>query len=220
MTLKLAVLISGRGTNLAALFGAIEAGSCDAQVQLVVSDREAAPGLELAHARGIRSQTIRMRDYADRAAWDSALTQAVAAIEPDLVVLAGFMRLLGRPFIERFRQRVINVHPALLPLFPGTNGPEQAIQAGVPITGCSVHLVDHGVDTGPVIAQAVVPVLPDDDVPTLHARIQRVEHVLLPRVVAAVASGAIELQPRLRIHTPPDADTALFSLPDSAPSRS
>jgi phosphoribosylglycinamide formyltransferase-1 len=220
MTLKLAVLISGRGTNLAALLGAIEAGSCDAQVQLVVSDRADAAGLELAHARGIPTHTIRMGDYADRAGWDNALTQAVAAIEPDLVVLAGFMRLLGRPFIERFRQRVVNVHPALLPLFPGTNGPEQAIQAGVRVSGCSVHLVDHGVDTGPVIAQGVVPVLSDDDAATLHARIQRVEHVLLPRVVAAIASGAIELEPRLRVHTPPDADTALFSLPDATRPRS
>lgn len=220
MTLKLAVLISGRGTNLAALLSAIEAGSCDAEVQLVVSDRADAAGLELAHTRGIRTDTLRMGDYADRAAWDRALTDSVAASEPDLVVLAGFMRLLGRTFIERFRQRVINVHPALLPLFPGTNGPAQALAAGVRISGCSVHLVDHGVDTGPVIAQAVVPVMPSDDVPALHARIQSVEHVLLPRVVAAIARGAIELEPSLRVHTPPDADTTLFSLPDAPQTRS
>jgi phosphoribosylglycinamide formyltransferase 1 len=216
MTLKLAVLISGRGTNLSALLQAIEAGKCDAEVQLVVSDRADAPGLELAHSRGIRSQVVRMRDHADRAAWDVALTDAVAQIEPDLVVLAGFMRLLGRGFIARFRQRVINVHPSLLPLFPGTTGPAQALAAGVCVTGCSVHLVDNGVDSGPVIAQAVVPILPSDDAATLHARIQQAEHVLFPRVIAAIARGAIELTPTLRVHVLPDADSALFSLPDPA----
>ena len=214
MTLKLAVLISGRGTNLAALARAIEARTCDAQIELVVSDRADAPGLAWAQARGLRSAVVRMRDYADRAAWDKALLATVAQAEPELVVLAGFMRLLGRAFIERFRQRVINVHPALLPLFAGTAGPAQAIEAGVRVSGCSVHLVDHGVDTGPVIAQAVVPVLPADDPQALHARIQRVEHVLLPRVIDAIACGAIELNPVLRVHSLPAADTALFSLPD------
>lgn len=215
MTLKLVVLISGRGTNLAALLHAIDAGVCDAQIQLVISDRADAAGLELARARGIRREVVSMRDHADRAAWDSALTEKVAEIAPDLVVLAGFMRLLGKLFIERFRQRVINVHPSLLPLFPGTTGPAQALAAGVRVTGCSVHLVDDGIDSGAVIAQAVVPILASDDAPALHARIQRVEHLLLPRVIDAIAKGAIELQPVLRVHTLPEADTTLFSLPDS-----
>lgn len=214
MTLKLAVLISGRGTNLAAIVQAIDAGTCDAQILLVVSDRADAAGLELARERGIPIETVRMGDFADRAAWDNALVTAVAAAQPELVVLAGFMRLLGRVFIDRFRQRVINVHPALLPLFPGTTAPAQAIEAGVRVSGCSVHLVDHGVDTGAVIAQAVVPVLPSDDAQTLHARIQDVEHVLLPRVIDAIAHGAVELQPTLRVHSLPNADTALFSLPE------
>jgi phosphoribosylglycinamide formyltransferase-1 len=214
MTLKLTVLISGRGTNLAAIVRAIDAGSCDAEIQLVVSDRVDAVGLELARERGIATQVVRMRDYPDRAAWDKALVETVAQAQPELVVLAGFMRLLGRVFIDRFRQRVINVHPALLPLFPGTTGAAQAIDAGVRVSGCSVHLVDNGVDTGPVIAQAVVPVLPSDDAQALHARIQRVEHVLLPRVIDAIAHGTIELQPALRVHSLPDSDTALFSLPE------
>lgn len=214
MTLKLAVLISGRGSNLAAILRAIEGGTCDARILLVVSDRADAPGLELARERGIATQVVRMGDHADRAAWDGALLGTVAQAQPDLVVLAGFMRLLGRVFIERFRQRVINVHPALLPLFPGTNGPAQAIEAGVRVSGCSVHLVDHGIDTGPVIAQAVVPVLPSDDAQALHARIQTVEHILLPRVIDAIARGRVELQPVLRVHSLPDADTALFSLPE------
>jgi phosphoribosylglycinamide formyltransferase-1 len=214
MTLKLAVLISGRGTNLAAIVRAIDAGTCDAQIQRVVSDRVDAAGLELARERGIPIDVVRMGDHVDRATWDNALVATVAKMDPELVVLAGFMRLLGRVFIERFRQRVINVHPALLPLFPGTTGPAQALEAGVRVSGCSVHLVDNGADTGPVIAQAVVPVLPSDDAKTLHARIQRAEHVLLPRVIDAIARGAIELQPALRIHSHPDADTAFFSLPD------
>lgn len=214
MTIKLTVLISGRGTNLAAIVSAIDAGTCDAQIQLVVSDRADAAGLDLARERGLPTQIVRMSDHPDRAAWDAALLAAVAPSEPDLVVLAGFMRLLGRAFIERFQQRVINVHPALLPLFPGTTGPAQAIEAGVRVSGCSVHLVDHGVDTGPVIAQAVVPVMPNDDAQALHARIQRVEHVLLPRVIDCIARGEIELQPFLRVHHLPDADSALFSLPD------
>jgi phosphoribosylglycinamide formyltransferase-1 len=214
MTLKLTVLISGRGTNLGALLRAIEQGQCDARVELVVSDRAAAEGLELARSRGIAQQVVRMRDYPDRASWDLALTAAVANGSPELVVLAGFMRLLGAPFITRFRQRIINVHPALLPLFPGTNGAEQAVASGMRFSGCSVHLVDSGVDTGPVIAQAVVPILPGDDAATLHARIQRVEHILFPRVIDAIARGAIELQPQLRVHVPADADSALFSLPD------
>ena len=214
MTLKLAVLISGRGSNLDAILRAIDAGTCSAQVLLVVSDRADAPGLELARARNIPTAVVRMGDYANRAAWDDALFAKVAEAEPELIVLAGFMRLLGRVFIDRFRQRVINVHPALLPLFPGTTGPAQALEAGVRVSGCSVHLVDHGVDTGEVIAQAVVPVLPNDDAATLHARIQKVEHVLLPRVIDAIARGAIELSPTLRVHSLPDADTALFSLPN------
>jgi phosphoribosylglycinamide formyltransferase 1 len=214
MTLKLAVLISGRGSNLAAILGAIEAGACDARVELVVSDREGAAGLDLARSRGIRHEVVRMRDYADRAAWDVALTDKVEEAQPSLVVLAGFMRLLGTRFIEQFRQRVINVHPSLLPLFPGTTGPEQALAAGVRVSGCSVHLVDSGIDSGAVIAQAVVPILPNDDARTLHARIQAAEHVLFPRVIAAIARGAIELSPELRVHSLPDPDTALFSLPE------
>lgn len=214
MTLKLAVLISGRGSNLAAIVHAIDAGTCDAQILLVVSDRADAAGLELARERGIPTEIVRMRDYPDRATWDNALVTSVAAAQPELVVLAGFMRLLGRVFIERFRQRVINVHPALLPLFPGTTGPAQALEAGVRVSGCSVHLVDNGVDTGPVIAQAVVPVLPSDDAQALHARIQSVEHVLLPRVIDAIAHGTVELAPALRVHSLPSADTALFSLPE------
>jgi len=212
MALKLAVLISGRGSNLAAILRGIDAGSCAAHVALVLSDRPGAPGLELARERGIATAVVRLQDHPDRAAWDRALAERAAEAEPELIVLAGFMRLLGPAFLERFPQRVINVHPALLPLFPGKAGPADAIAAGMRVSGCSVHVVDSGVDTGPVIAQAAVPILPDDDAERLHARIQRVEHVLLPRVIDAIARGAVTLGPELCVHAPPDPASTLYSL--------
>lgn len=212
MTLKLAVLISGRGTNLAAILSAIESEHCDAQVALVVSDRADAAGLDLARSKGIDTSCVPMHEHADRAAWNAALADAVARVDPELVVLAGFMRVLAPTFLARFPQRVINVHPALLPLFPGTRGPEQSLAAGMRVAGCTVHVVDHGVDTGPIIAQATVPVSPGDDANTLHERIQRAEHVLLPRVIGAIATGEIALGPPLEVRAPPDTNGALFSL--------
>jgi len=214
MTLRLAVMISGTGTNLAAILDAIEAGACDAQVTLVVSDRASPPGFAHASARNIATTTVKPRDYDGRDAWNSALADVVARANPDLVVLAGFMRVLGPLFIERFRQRVINVHPSLLPAFPGAAAVAQALAAGVRLSGCSVHVVDDGVDSGPIIAQAAVPVLPDDDVAALHVRIQRVEHALVPRVIQAIAQGQIALLPELQVHAETDAQAALFSLSD------
>jgi phosphoribosylglycinamide formyltransferase-1 len=198
MPIRLAVLISGRGSNLAAIERAIDAGSCEAQVACVVSDRADAQGLVSAAARGTRTAVVSMRDYATRADWDEALSRRVAEAEPELVVLAGFMRLLGPSFLARFSPHVINVHPALLPLFPGTDGPAQAIAAGVKLSGCTVHAVDAGVDSGPILAQGAVRVLPGDTPDTLHARIQVVEHRLLPSVIHAIARGEIQLAPRIR----------------------
>jgi phosphoribosylglycinamide formyltransferase 1 len=212
MALKLAVLISGRGSNLAAILSSIDRGQCAAQVALVLSDRRDAPGLQLAQERGIPSAVVRLADHPDRAAWDQALAQRAAEAQPDLVVLAGFMRLLGPAFLARFPQQVINVHPALLPLFPGKAGPADAIAAGMRVSGCSVHVVDGGVDTGPIIAQAVVPISPGDDAERLHARIQRVEHVLLPRVINALARGEVTLHPVLRLNAQPHPDSTLYSL--------
>ena len=197
--LTLAVLISGRGSNLAAIQREIEAGRCRAQIALVVSDRSSAAGLAFAAARGLASAVVPMRAHPERAAWDRALTEVVAACQPDLVVTAGFMRMLGAPFLERFARRIINVHPALLPLFPGTRAPELAIAAGVRLSGCSVHVVDGGMDSGPIIAQSAVPVLPADSAASLHERIQRAEHALLPRVIDAIARGAIALEPELSL---------------------
>jgi phosphoribosylglycinamide formyltransferase-1 len=192
------VLASGQGSNLRALVSAIDAGRCQARIAAVISDRESAPALDFAAEKGIATHVVAARGYPDRAAWDVDLAAAIARFAPELVVLAGFMRIVGSAVLERFPGRIINVHPALLPAFPGLDAPAQALAKGVTLSGCTVHLVDAGVDTGPILAQAAVPVLPDDDAAALHARIQQVEHQLLPRVVHAVASGALQLGPRPR----------------------
>jgi phosphoribosylglycinamide formyltransferase-1 len=189
------VLVSGRGSNLSAICDAIDEGECAAKVVGVVSDRRSATALQLAEQRGIATRVVALRKGDDRAAWNELLADEVASLEPGLVVLAGFMRVLGPPLLERFPGRIINVHPALLPSFPGHNGPQDALDGGVRISGCTVHVVDAGVDTGPIIAQAAVPVLPGDNAETLHSRIQAQEHRLLPLVVHQIAIGGITLDP-------------------------
>jgi phosphoribosylglycinamide formyltransferase-1 len=189
------VLVSGRGSNLRAICGAIDAGSCSANVVGVISDRGKAAALEFAEARGIPTRTVSLHKGDNRDAWNRSLADEVASLNPDLVVLAGFMRVLGAPLLDRFPGRIINVHPALLPSFPGHNGPQDALDGGVRISGCTVHIVDAGVDTGPILAQAAVPVLANDTAETLHARIQIQEHRLLPRVIHQIAIGAITLDP-------------------------
>ena len=184
-----------------AICAAIDAGTCDANIVAVLSDRKNAAALELAEGRGIPTRVVSLRKGDDRDLWNESLADAVAQFEPDLIVLAGFMRVLGPPVLERFRGRIINVHPALLPSFPGHSGPQDALDGGVRISGCTVHVVDSGVDTGPIIAQAAVPVLADDTAESLHARIQVQEHKLLPRVIHQIAIGAIELDP-LRVNAP------------------
>jgi phosphoribosylglycinamide formyltransferase-1 len=191
--LQLAVLVSGRGSNLEALFEAIAEQRCQAAIAGVLSDREDAPALARARARGVPTRVIAPKEFAQRSAWDRALADGVEAFAPGLVVLAGFMRLLGPAMLERFAGRVINVHPSLLPAFPGKDGPAQAVAARVCLSGCTVHVVDAGVDSGPILAQAAVPVRPDDDAAGLHARIQRAEHRLLPAVVDAIARGHYRL---------------------------
>jgi phosphoribosylglycinamide formyltransferase 1 len=195
MALPLLVLASGRGSNLSAILRAIDGGTCDAEVVGVVSDRAAAPALEVARARGIATAVVSPRQYENRQAWDMALAGVARSFEVRVVVLAGFMRIVGQPLLDAFPHAILNVHPALLPAFPGSDGPAQAIAKGVRISGCTVHLVDSGVDTGPIVAQAAVPVLPADDAESLHARIQAQEHVLLPWVIDAIARGALTLGP-------------------------
>jgi len=191
--MKIAVLASGRGSNLRAIVEAIDAGRCRAEIVAVLSDKLDAPALAFATERGIPTAVVSPKAHASRDAWDAALAESVASLEPSLVVLAGFMRIVGAAMLARFPHRIVNVHPALLPSFPGAHGARDAIAKGVRISGCTVHVVDAGVDTGPILAQAAVPVLPGDDEASLQARIQRCEHRLLPRVVDAIARGEIVL---------------------------
>jgi phosphoribosylglycinamide formyltransferase 1 len=213
--MRLSVLVSGRGSNLEALLRAIDQGSCPAEVRCVLSDRDDAPALAIAQARGIATGVVRAKDYADRGAWDAALAAALSEEQPDLIVLAGFMRIVGPAVLARFPLRLLNVHPSLLPAFPGKDAPAQAIAKGVALSGCTVHLVDGGIDTGPILAQAAVPVLPGDDAALLHARIQHAEHQLLPAVVAAIARGVLQLA---RVGQPgPSAGAYTHSGPLAAP---
>jgi phosphoribosylglycinamide formyltransferase-1 len=181
------VLISGTGSLCAALLAAAEAPGYPATVVAVGADREAT-GLGHARERGIPTFICAVGDYADRAAWDQALAEAIAAHEPDLVVSAGFMKIVGPAVLDAFDGRLINTHPALLPAFPGAHAVRDALAAGVAVTGTTVHHVDAGVDTGPVIAQREVAVRSDDDEATLHERIKDVERELLVQTVAQLAT--------------------------------
>jgi phosphoribosylglycinamide formyltransferase-1 len=211
--MKLAVLVSGRGSNLRALQTAITEGRCAARIDCVIADRDGAAALEFAREQGIETAVVRAKGFPDRESWDRALADELNGRAPELVVLAGFMRLVGKAVLGSFAGRIVNVHPALLPSFPGIDGPAQALRHGVTLSGCTVHLVDDGIDTGPILAQAAVPVLPSDDVASLHARIQVAEHRLLPDVVHAIATGKLRLSetPRFTPSEPTHED--LFAWP-------
>jgi phosphoribosylglycinamide formyltransferase-1 len=180
---RLVVLVSGGGTNLQALLDACADPAYGASVVAVGADRDGIEGLRRAEAAGVPTFVLRVPDFPDRDAWDRAMADEVAKHEPDLVVSAGFMKLSGPAFLERFGGRYINTHPALLPAFPGMHGARDALDYGVKVTGCTVFLVDAGVDTGPIIAQRAVPVLDDDDEASLHERIKSAERELLVEVV-------------------------------------
>lgn len=195
--LRLAVLVSGRGSNLRALSDAIDAGRCAADIVSVVADRPC-EALGFARERDLATRVVRPKEHADRAAWDAALAQAIGDAEPHWVVLAGFRRIVGDAVLSRFGGRIVNVHPSLLPAFPGLHAPRQAIEANVRVAGCTVHLVDAGVDTGPILAQAALRVAADDDEGSLHRRIQALEHRLLPEVVDAIATGSLQTRERIR----------------------
>lgn len=189
MTFRLVVLVSGSGTLLQALLDAIAKGRCAAEVVAVGADRDRIEGLARAERAGIPTFTLPYAKGSDRAAWDRELTELVASHRPDLVVSAGFMKLVGDAFLERFAGRMINTHPALLPSFPGMHGPADALAYGVKVTGATVFTVDHGVDTGTILAQEAVDVLPDDTVETLHERIKVVERRLLVDTVNQLATN-------------------------------
>ena len=186
---RLVVLASGTGSLLASLLDAA-VGDYPARVVAVGVDRDC-PAADIAAAASLPTLRVRLADHPDRDAWDAALTQAAAAHSPDLVVSAGFMKILGPHFLSKFHGRILNTHPTLLPAFPGTHGVTDALAHGVKVTGCTVHLVDAGTDTGPILAQQPIPVLDDDDEETLHERIKVTERRLLVDVIAAVASGGV-----------------------------
>jgi len=193
---RLVVLISGGGTNMAAILEAQRDPAYGAHVTAVVSDKADAAGLETARAAGVATVVVDPRDFDDRADWDAALAAAVERFAPALVVSAGFMRILGARFLESFAGRTINTHPALLPSFPGAHGVRDALAHGVRVTGCTVHVVDAGVDTGPILAQHAVDVLDDDDEASLHERIKVVERALLVEVVGRVAREGLTIDGR------------------------
>ncbi|UBU14467.1 phosphoribosylglycinamide formyltransferase [Nonomuraea gerenzanensis] len=182
---RLVVLVSGSGTNLQALLDASADPSYGARVVAVGADREGIEGLDRATRANVPTFVEKLGDYATRAEWDAAIAAKIAAYEPDLVVSAGFMKILGTPTLDAFP--VLNTHPALLPSFPGAHGVRDALAHGVKVTGCTVMLADEGVDTGPIVAQAAVPVLADDDEAVLHERIKVVERRLLVETVGRMA---------------------------------
>ena len=191
--LKVAVLISGRGSNLQALIDACAERAFPAEIGLVLSNRGDAQGLERAAQAGIPAQVISHRDYATRDSFDAALDAALQPAGVGLICLAGFMRLLGEVFVERWRDRLINIHPSLLPAFRGLDTHSRALAAGVRFTGCTVHFVRAAVDDGPIIVQAAVPVLPGDDEAALAARVLAAEHRAYPLALRLIAEGRVRV---------------------------
>ncbi len=187
------ILISGRGSNMRSLIEACDAQAWDARVAAVISNRPDAAGLEFARERGIATCVVNHRDFATRALFDAALAQAVARHAPDIVALAGFMRILGSDFVQRFAGRLINIHPSLLPAFTGLHTHRRAIEAGCKLAGATVHFVTSELDHGPIIAQAAVPVLPGDTEELLAQRVLEREHVLYPLAVGWMVRGVLRI---------------------------
>jgi phosphoribosylglycinamide formyltransferase-1 len=202
--LRLGVLASGRGSNLQAILDAIDAGRCPARVVVVVSDRKEATALDRARQAGVTAVHLDPMCYPDRAAFDDAVAAVLAANAVELVCLAGYLRLLSREFIAAWRSRILNVHPALLPAFPGLHAQRQALDYGTKVTGATIHFVDEGVDTGPIVLQAAVPILEHDTVTTLATRVLVEEHRLYPEAIRLYAEGRLAIEGR-RVRSREDA---------------
>jgi phosphoribosylglycinamide formyltransferase 1 len=190
---RVAVLISGGGSNMLALADACASAEFPAEIVGVISDKKSAGGLAKAQARGIATFAFERRDFASKSEHEAAVLSALDALAPDVVCLAGYMRLLSADFIRPYQGRIINIHPSLLPLFPGLHTHQRALDAGVRVAGCTVHFVTEGMDEGPVVAQAVVPVLPGDTSDTLAARVLTVEHQTYPLALKLVAEGRVRM---------------------------
>jgi phosphoribosylglycinamide formyltransferase-1 len=195
-TLDLGVLVSGTGTNLQAILDATASRALDARMRLVISNKAGALALERATRAGVPTRIIAHGDYATREDFEDALLLALREAGVEWIVLAGFMRVLTAQFVRSYQGRIVNIHPALLPSFPGTHAQRQALMYGAKVAGCTVHLVDEGVDTGPIIGQRAVPVLEDDDEESLAARILKEEHRLLVEVLQIIAAGRMVVVPR------------------------
>ncbi|HZQ01811.1 MAG TPA: phosphoribosylglycinamide formyltransferase [Reyranella sp.] len=210
--LKVGILISGRGSNMTALIGAAKAADYPAEIAVVVSNVSDAAGLDIAKAAGVAAVAIPHKGFPDRESFDKAVSAELERRGVQLVVLAGFLRIFSPWFPQRWRDRLINIHPSLLPSFKGLHVQQQAIDAGARISGCTVHFVTADLDAGPIIAQAAVPVLPDDTADILAARILRQEHRLYPMVVRWFAEARIGVKDgRVSVSGVPPAATLLFS---------
>lgn len=187
--MRIVVLVSGSGSNLQAVLDAVAAGSLPVEIAAVGADRPDTLGIERAAAAGVETFVVNFKDFTTRPEWDAALLDTVAAYAPDYVISSGFMRIVAPSFIDAFAGRYVNTHPALLPAFPGAHGVRDAMAYGVKVTGCTVHYADAGVDTGPIIAQTPVAILPDDTEETLHERIKVAERELLIKVLGDLASA-------------------------------
>lgn len=197
MKKKIAVLASGSGSNLQAILDALDRGEIlDSEVVLVISDRKEAYALERAKRRNIPIKYLRAKDYVSREEFDRKVVCLLEEVQTDLVVLAGYMRIITPVFLLSFKQRVLNIHPSLLPAFPGGHGVADALAYGVKVSGCTVHFVDEGMDTGPILLQEAVPVYDDDTVETLHERIRQLEHKLYPKAINLWVQGKIKLMGR------------------------
>jgi phosphoribosylglycinamide formyltransferase 1 len=210
---RIVILISGRGSNMEALINA----DIPAAVTAVISNNADTAGLVAARQHGVTSMVVDHRDFSDRSAFDAALAREIDAHQPDLVVLAGFMRVLSGTFVDHYRGRMLNIHPSLLPAFPGLDTHRRALAAGVRIHGCTVHFVTAAVDHGPIVIQAAVPVLPSDTEAHLAARVLREEHRIYPQAVRWFCEGRLTLQAddTVRLDTARSADGALISPPVS-----
>ena len=197
---RIVILISGRGSNMQAIVQRCSEQSWPAKVVAVLADRPGASGLAFAQASGIATAVVDHKAHTDRAAFDAALSQAIDAHEPTLVVLAGFMRILGAAFVQRYEGRLLNIHPSLLPAFPGLHTHRRALQAGCQAVGATVHFVTAELDHGPVVMQSVVPVHPCDDEHTLAARVLATEHVIYPQSVRWFVQGRLQVQDGLVRH--------------------
>ncbi len=197
---RLGILLSGRGSNFCAIADAVLDGRLDADMAVVISNREDAPGIKAARDRGLNAVVLPSRGL-DREIYDRSLVAELRKNQVELVCLAGYMRILSGFFIREFPMRILNIHPSLLPAFPGLDAQHQALEHGVKVSGCTVHFVDEGLDSGPIIAQAVVPVLDEDSVESLSARILKEEHRIYPESIELVLSGRYLIQSRRVVRT-------------------